>query len=199
MDKSNLEASPRAIAAQRPWSRKRVVWAVVAVVAVAAVGTPVIGRYAEAARETARRATCVSDMRQLAHALLVYASDYDDRLPPLASGRRDEWVTEARQFISSASMVWCPDDKHYQEYAANRQRAAARLRLPYEDYLRAPRSQVGRVSSYLMNPKLAGVKLGDLRDPAHDILLEEAGEFHKGYRIVAYADGHAKILRRRGR
>ena len=33
------------------------------------------------AREQARKATCVSNMRQLGMALIIYAQDNDDRLP----------------------------------------------------------------------------------------------------------------------
>jgi prepilin-type N-terminal cleavage/methylation domain-containing protein/prepilin-type processing-associated H-X9-DG protein len=55
---------------------------VIAIIAImAAILFPVFAR----AREHARRATCTSNLKQLAAALIMYVSDYDERLPAMSS------------------------------------------------------------------------------------------------------------------
>ena len=68
-------------------------------------------------------------------------------------------------------------------------------RASSESSIRELRRRNGRCTSYLMNPALSGVRLADIRDPARTVLLEKAEEFHPGYRIVGYADGHVAAIR----
>jgi prepilin-type processing-associated H-X9-DG protein len=141
-------------------------------------------------RDRARLATCVSNIKCLSLNLLTYAHDHGDRLPVLVNGKRDSWAIVARDSIDSADVLWCPADHRFRKYL--------KTRTPNSeggDTIRLRRQRIGVASSYLMNPELSGVKITNLRNPVEAVLLEEIPRWHKGYRVVAYADGHAKALR----
>src|SRR5438270_9568840 len=61
---------------------------VIAVIAIiAAILFPVFAR----ARENARRTVCISNVRQLGMAWLMYVQDYDESFPPSNSPTNSEW------------------------------------------------------------------------------------------------------------
>lgn len=65
---------------------------VVAIIAIlAAMLLPALSK----AREKARQATCLSNLKQLGLAFFTYAQDYEDRLPPTGS---DSWAVTRRWF-----------------------------------------------------------------------------------------------------
>ncbi len=75
----------------------------------AAILFPVFAR----AREKARQASCASNIRQLALAMLLYAGDYDERLVMSTSlpGRRCEgywWYEAIYPYVHDAAVYACP-------------------------------------------------------------------------------------------
>ncbi|UCH34100.1 MAG: prepilin-type N-terminal cleavage/methylation domain-containing protein, partial [Armatimonadota bacterium] len=74
---------------------------VIAIIAIlAAILFPVFAR----AREAARKATCLSNLKQIALAAIMYAQDYDEVLPAAnASGAKGSShpVDPANQYITS--------------------------------------------------------------------------------------------------
>jgi prepilin-type N-terminal cleavage/methylation domain-containing protein/prepilin-type processing-associated H-X9-DG protein len=71
---------------------------VIAIIAIlASILFPVFGR----ARENARRASCMSNMKQLGLAFVQYTQDYDERLPNVAIGTAAENQTGGWVFFSS--------------------------------------------------------------------------------------------------
>jgi len=82
-----------------------VVLAIIAILA--AILFPVFA----AARENARRTTCLSNLHQLGLALGMYRQDFED-LPPHLSTLYPVYVTDARLFL-------CPDDPLQGQYAGN--------------------------------------------------------------------------------
>ncbi|MBC7289450.1 MAG: DUF1559 domain-containing protein, partial [Armatimonadetes bacterium] len=61
---------------------------VIAIIAIlAAILFPVFAR----AREKARQASCMSNLKQLALAMLMYAQDYDENLPLSLTAPGDWW------------------------------------------------------------------------------------------------------------
>ncbi|MFM7322332.1 MAG: DUF1559 domain-containing protein, partial [Armatimonadota bacterium] len=95
---------------------------VVAVIAIlAALLFPVFGQ----ARERARGATCLSNVRQLAMAVLLYAQDHDESLPPVGlsmeagdEGEEDDdgrdeadevaWTVLIAPYLKSVGVLKCP-------------------------------------------------------------------------------------------
>lgn len=63
------------------------------------------------ARETARRATCFCNLRQIGHAVSMYSQDYDDVLPvPAVSMPRRSWVDSLQPYVSNNWLVFrCPN------------------------------------------------------------------------------------------
>ena len=55
------------------------------------------------ATQSAQRAECASHVRQLALATIMYASDYDDQLPPA-----DNWVEALQPYFRNRDILRCP-------------------------------------------------------------------------------------------
>src|ERR1700712_6152221 len=87
---------------------------VIAIIAIlAAILFPVFAQ----AREKARQASCVSNEKQLALAVLQYTQDYDERYPiGMTSGGADwgdinnYWVGKILPYIKSTQVFACPSD-----------------------------------------------------------------------------------------
>jgi prepilin-type N-terminal cleavage/methylation domain-containing protein len=63
------------------------------------------------ARESARRAVCLSNLRQVGMALQMYTMDHNERLPdPGASGR--EWPVSLQPYMKSTQILVCSSDNH---------------------------------------------------------------------------------------
>jgi prepilin-type N-terminal cleavage/methylation domain-containing protein/prepilin-type processing-associated H-X9-DG protein len=82
---------------------------VIAIIAIlAAILFPVFAQ----ARAAARKAACVSNMKQIGLALQQYASDYDSMFPPSqlpSSGANVSWPTMAYPYIKNEGIFICPD------------------------------------------------------------------------------------------
>jgi hypothetical protein len=55
------------------------------------------------ARERARQAVCLSNLKQMSLAMQMYAQDYDDRLP-----RRVDWMDALGPYIKAEPVFHCP-------------------------------------------------------------------------------------------
>jgi prepilin-type N-terminal cleavage/methylation domain-containing protein len=85
-----------------------VVLAVIGILA--AILFPVFGR----ARESARRVTCISNVKQIALAVTQYAADNSDHLPPVAyrtpGGEDVEWPELLEPYLKTQQVLRCPSD-----------------------------------------------------------------------------------------
>ncbi len=79
---------------------------VIAIIAIlAAILFPVFAK----AREKARQSSCSSNEKQMALALMQYAQDYDETLPPyydFTLGRYWQQMTDP--YVKSQQVLWCP-------------------------------------------------------------------------------------------
>ena len=93
---------------------------VIAIIAIlAAILFPVFAK----AREKARQASCLSNMKRIGLAHMMYAQDYDDRLAPLATqassigapllpdGAVTWWVNLLQPYIKTHQIFACPSDE----------------------------------------------------------------------------------------
>jgi len=98
---------------------------VIAIIAIlAAILFPVFAQ----AREKARQASCMSNLRQLGSAMLMYASDYDELFVPVVA-RPDRtqqnlylisWMHLLEPYTKSLGVYVCPSSGHLsQNYAQN--------------------------------------------------------------------------------
>jgi prepilin-type N-terminal cleavage/methylation domain-containing protein/prepilin-type processing-associated H-X9-DG protein len=86
---------------------------VIAIIGIlAAILLPALAR----ARESARRAACVNNLRQLGLVLALYANENRDRFPPI-SDRPLQFVPEGHlinpEFLSDVNVMGCPSDPGY--------------------------------------------------------------------------------------
>lgn len=84
---------------------------VIAIIAIlAAILFPVFAR----ARESARRSSCSSNMKQLGLGLLQYTQDNDEKFPGadcyLTANNRGGWASAIYPYVKSSQVYVCPDD-----------------------------------------------------------------------------------------
>ena len=85
---------------------------VIAIIAIlAALLLPVLAR----AKEKGRQATCINSLRQLTLAVLMYADEHGDVLPPVAyydaAGNEVDWPTELDPYLHYVVRIHlCPTD-----------------------------------------------------------------------------------------
>jgi len=95
---------------------------VIAIIAIlAAILFPVFAR----AREKAVQTTCLSNVKQLCLGTLMYAEDYDGRLPAVfwkePDGTRHNWVDVVEPYLKNNQIVKCPNWPEYTySYALNK-------------------------------------------------------------------------------
>ncbi|MBP7559797.1 MAG: DUF1559 domain-containing protein [Armatimonadetes bacterium] len=98
---------------------------VIAIIAIlAAILFPVFAK----AREKARQTSCLSNVRQLATAMLSYAQDYDEGLPthetPCSAGRNGQycgkdWYESIEPYMKNRQILWCPSASNTWSWKAN--------------------------------------------------------------------------------
>jgi len=83
---------------------------VVAIIGIlAAILFPVFAR----ARENARRASCMSNLKQQGLAIMQYTQDYDEKYPPVWTGWTsvdNVWIGELQPYIKNTDVYFCSSD-----------------------------------------------------------------------------------------
>jgi prepilin-type N-terminal cleavage/methylation domain-containing protein len=87
---------------------------VIAIIAIlAAILFPVFAQ----AREQARKITCISDLKQLGTAVMMYTQDYDDHLPNNFEGKKDTMLWNdlsgsgiVDPYVKNKKIWFCPSD-----------------------------------------------------------------------------------------
>ncbi len=142
---------------------------VIAIIAIlAAILFPVFAQ----AREKARQATCLSNLKQMGNGMTMYAQDYDETFP-LAIQRNwsTSWAITAQPYIKSYDVFRCPSDG-----ARNVQAAWMGVGISYGANMNwggsgtAPWGPMGAVSSWLNYPSPSLAAIGQ---PSNTILLAE--------------------------
>ena len=114
-------------------------------------------------------ASCISNIKQLAIVMLMYGSDYDDRLP-LASN----WQDATDTYRKSKPFPRCPDSKSPVNYAMNTAISGKSV-----EKLSSPSETVVLFEADAQLPNAHGGKEWFVRR-------------HNGSGSIGYADGHAK-------
>src|SRR6188508_3224214 len=86
---------------------------VIAIIALlAAILFPVFSR----ARENARRAACMSNLKQIGLAIVQYTQDYDERLPMRCNPASNiSWRTFIFDYVKSTDVFRCPSNPRNRE------------------------------------------------------------------------------------
>ncbi len=135
---------------------------VIAIIAIlAAILFPVFAR----AREKARQASCLSNLRQLGTALQMYVQDYDEVAPPHNDGEDmlndnpGRFVIRLMPYIRNEQILGCPSDTGW--------------KMPSED-------PTARWSSYPVSSICGGKPDAAFEDPANTIVLMDGQEADLG-------------------
>jgi prepilin-type N-terminal cleavage/methylation domain-containing protein/prepilin-type processing-associated H-X9-DG protein len=86
---------------------------VIAIISIlAAILFPVFAR----ARENARRASCMSNLKQLGLGMMMYVQDYDERFPAayfhIDASTTIDWQTLMMPYVKSEQLFICPSSSH---------------------------------------------------------------------------------------
>lgn len=177
---------------------------VIAIIAIlAAILFPVFSR----AREKARQVSCLSNIRQIMTAELMYVGDYDETLP-FAASFSPTWQCWTyfellEPYTKNTQIYMCPSDSvgavdlrmigagRY-SYGPNTKWVANNTRyvhgVPAMGYLSATLADIEYPAEMPLLADAGGVAYSDLTST-----VEPAGR-HNGGANVGYADGHAKWL-----
>jgi prepilin-type processing-associated H-X9-DG protein len=145
-------------------------FAVLVVAAMGSIGFLWLGNV-NVARPAAQRASCMSNMKQLATGLLMYSQDYDGKFPIAA-----RWDTDVMPYIKNMTILRCPARPVPNGYAFN--------------------SRLSGVDSALFSnaanvPMLFESSMGSpgTADPLTSFVAP-----HNGNGGVSYADGHVAFV-----
>lgn len=107
---------------------------VIAIISIlAAILFPVFAR----ARENARRASCLSNLKQMGLGIMQYTQDYDETYPmslnyySSAGGDETFWTEDIQPYVKSTQLFYCPNG--YQASSLNGNYGANRAILPYSN------------------------------------------------------------------
>ena len=194
---------------------------VIAIIAIlAAILFPVFAR----AREKARQTSCLSNLKQLSLALLMYCQDYDERYPRMYSysaGRTELrwWEDVIQPYVKNWQLTICPSSTVFTYSYRRPPEGPNPLRFTYGcNSMRSgdgtdPNAGYGNGGPMDNSPVLLGI----VRKPAECILLMETtsqrevnrasradiwgggnGNIRKDHNEMsnwAFCDGHVKVLR----
>ena len=188
---------------------------VIAIIAILiAILFPVLSR----AREKARQITCLSNMRQLGLAILMYAQDHDGLLPPSAhrlpgggglSSRSFIWPAYLAPYVRNTQIFVCTEaggESSYAETWGERGRLSIGLNRDLEDRATNLPYSLAVFSDPSITILLADSTPGDTNPPQNgrgfQVQADRApntqsgiGERHSGGTNVGFLDGHAKWYR----
>jgi prepilin-type N-terminal cleavage/methylation domain-containing protein/prepilin-type processing-associated H-X9-DG protein len=181
---------------------------VIAIIAIlAAILFPVFAR----ARAKARQAQCLSNMKQVAMGLTMYAQDYDETLPyyslsankPAAGVNAYTWDTAVGPYIKSTQIFTCPDNSFNSQTndigESGPKRGYALPRYVSGQPIGAPTA----VASTVLLLEKGAYKTGTWQDCAAELPTQagfskiygtDVAYRHNGGNNFAFADGHAKWI-----
>jgi prepilin-type N-terminal cleavage/methylation domain-containing protein len=169
----------------------------------AAILFPVFGR----ARENARRSNCLSNTRQISLAILQYAQDNDDFLPPVAyetaSGVAVTWPQLVTPYLKNEQIFKCPSDTASVRYSYGLNELAF---VDWQDDPTDPPIHLARFRSTSETVMLGDVGLNDDGDPDALKMVEPGDDLdddldalpvgrHFDRTSLVFMDGHAKSLK----
>jgi prepilin-type N-terminal cleavage/methylation domain-containing protein/prepilin-type processing-associated H-X9-DG protein len=150
---------------------------VIAIIAIlAAILFPVFAQ----AREKARQALCLSNLKQIASAMHMYSQDFDERIPsltvdapgdPRSDGRQMGWPNLIQPYLKNEQVLYCPSYPIIPPYNSFKTSVWSQYLIPY--------GYNNRVATYGANTS-GGRTWGELERPAETILVADDQEARAG-------------------
>jgi len=192
---------------------------VIAIIAIlAAILFPVFAR----ARENARRASCISNLKQIGLAVMMYTQDYDEMLPPCwninsttppigSAGTYWQWPNIIYPYTKSAQVYYCPSSSSTasptsKNYGADSQvmtpyngRSLASVESPAQKYMIMDFSEYSADNSYITGTPITNYYLPGKGNGGGVCTSADPAECTTGRHFdgvnMAFADGHVKWLK----
>jgi prepilin-type N-terminal cleavage/methylation domain-containing protein/prepilin-type processing-associated H-X9-DG protein len=154
---------------------------VIAIIAIlAAILFPVFAR----ARENARKASCLSNLKQLGLGIMQYSQDYDEYNPPAAgyAGQSNwwdaSWVTITQPYVKSVQIFRCPSDTADKTKGGwVRDGISYQINAYVNDFWNGRYGATTPGGDWIYNDWARPVSLAKINQPATTILV---GERHNG-------------------
>ncbi len=170
---------------------------VIAIIAIlAAILFPVFAR----AREKAQRTACLSNIKQITLGTMMYAQDYDSRLPIgafwyVAQGGRRYWVRDALEpYLKNKQVIKCPKYPEFQwSYGVNHEFGYWTDRTHCHAEYSFPLDRITEpASTYLLGEANSAVT----GNPEVVLRIQSSKKYdrHSGGVNMSFCDGHAKWL-----
>jgi len=177
---------------------------VIAIIAIlAAILFPVFAR----AREKARQASCQSNLKQLALAMLMYAQDYDERFPGSLIAHNASWggpTTYPQDACCVERMVWTLLLEPYTKNRQIEECPSGDSTWPIRPLKTTP---VHYKFKHACCASGQGWKVAQIQRPAQTIMFNEYKDWHRDFTCgcrnpanpstsfnMAFFDGHVKYM-----
>jgi prepilin-type N-terminal cleavage/methylation domain-containing protein len=152
---------------------------VIAIIAIlAAILFPVFAR----AREQARKITCVSNLKQLGTAVIMYAQDYDEYLPNNWAGKKDTMLWNDLSgsglmdpYLKNRKIWFCPSD------------SPPTYKNQTYDYSYCLYNNTDDVNKHLYPSRMESHSLAEAAYPAQKVVFWEVYAYHGNRAYVANA------------
>lgn len=176
---------------------------VIAIIAIlAAILFPVFAK----AREKARQTSCLSNVKQLDLALLMYAQDYDEVMVPLSNcNYRYRWYVIIEPYLKNTQILTCPSKSTQYGYGLSfyniaeddgfgtpgRGAALASIQEPADAlmFTETEDNNTGSYRHYVYSLRLYSLGVGG---QAYNCIASPGR--HNGGNNVGFCDGHAKWI-----
>ena len=200
MQKQHTAVAPHAAAKPKKGFTLIELLVVIAIIAIlAAILFPVFAR----ARENARRASCLSNTKQLGLGVLQYTQDYDEKLPSSYDLSGDEgrnwWGAMIQPYVKSTQLFYCPSDSTHAIANADgfsRYNVSYGYNYNFLNAVATPAYSGGGIALAAINEVSQTVLLGDSNNPLPYVIYSQ-GTYQPSPRHLeganmCFVDGHSK-------
>jgi prepilin-type N-terminal cleavage/methylation domain-containing protein/prepilin-type processing-associated H-X9-DG protein len=167
---------------------------VIAIIAIlAAILFPVFAR----AREKARQSSCLSQQKQIALGILMYAQDYDEEMPrQYTTNPTVRWMAYVMPYIKNYQLFTCPSDQSYSLDPVN-PGGDETIGIGYSVYFEYGRSMslIAKPSQTVLTADGTNFRVKPEGHSYENYALTRLVAFrHNGTANVTFVDGHGKAM-----
>ncbi len=151
------------------------------------------------AKERARQAQCIGNVRSIAQAIIMYATDNRLYLPVLPNDFSITNKIQTATYIPDAQVFQCPSDRGTDDYPGNSSEAfgqwGSSYLFPVADVAAAGvKSAVGKLTTITMASKKVILFEPPLSGPATPVPVKDQWHSTKRASTLGFMDGHSDLV-----